>query len=398
MPYIEWVLFKRRSLYFLIVFTLFPIVSIFADNEFQRLHPGPWGHLESRYIYLEPPDEVVNRIKLDPPIAPWLFKDYSSKQFDDLLERAGLTDSQLAEIRNRSEWLEQIHGFICRPNESLLLSLNPNQRSILYTALSRIKENMMKANPYSFPTNKVDEWLRDVKIPQNIKAEIMSLTYQNGGATLFSDAEIILPKLSSDFEKRSLLKALARRPSLIVKLVMGPEDSIKNLEGYWEPEKTNHNLPPILEAIKRSKDPQVNISFLLPPFARERLYTFPAEDGTERKHDCYWSALNFFNQNADDRYTNPKNIEKAIETEFSEIKDRPSFGDMVIFFDSKDVPIHAAVYIADEIVFTKNGPLESQPWTLESVPDLLTTYSHEIGVKMKYFRQNRLLTSDQPRQ
>jgi hypothetical protein len=47
-----------------------------------------------------------------------------------------------------------------------------------------------------------------------------------------------------------------------------------------------------------------DISHLLTPFARYRLYTYPfSENPLENGHDCFWSSMNFFNAEPDDRFT-----------------------------------------------------------------------------------------------
>lgn len=43
--------------------------------------------------------------------------------------------------------------------------------------------------------------------------------------------------------------------------------------------------------------------------------------------------------------------------------------------DGKDQAVHAAVYIADDIVFTKNGNNIRQPWILMRLKNLIAAYS-----------------------
>ena len=56
-------------------------------------------------------------------------------------------------------------------------------------------------------------------------------------------------------------------------------------------------------------------------------------------------------------------------------------------------PIHAAVYLADDIYFTKNGVNLIQPWILTHFDDLLEEYNvrHPIsGLRVYYFRRKGL--------
>lgn len=52
--------------------------------------------------------------------------------------------------------------------------------------------------------------------------------------------------------------------------------------------------------------------------------------------------------------------------------------------------IHSAVYLADKIVYTKNGPTSLHPWMLSTVQDLIDQYSFQIppdkALDVKFFR------------
>ncbi len=51
------------------------------------------------------------------------------------------------------------------------------------------------------------------------------------------------------------------------------------------------------------------------------------------------------------------------------------YGDIIFLLDEHKNAIHSAVYVADDIVFTKNGDNYTQPWTLMRMNDLLATYA-----------------------
>ena len=50
------------------------------------------------------------------------------------------------------------------------------------------------------------------------------------------------------------------------------------------------------------------------------------------------------------------------------------FGDIILFGKSEHEILHAAVFIADDIVFTKNGSLESRPWMLMHLDQMKEYY------------------------
>ena len=63
------------------------------------------------------------------------------------------------------------------------------------------------------------------------------------------------------------------------------------------------------------------------------------------------------------------------------------YGDILLLMNEKQEVKHSAVFIADDIVFTKNGNNYRQPWMLMRIPDLLTTYPATPPMKTVYMRR-----------
>ena len=59
---------------------------------------------------------------------------------------------------------------------------------------------------------------------------------------------------------------------------------------------------------------------------------------------------------------------------------------MVLILNGQGNAIHSAVYIAEDIVFTKNGNNFSQPWMLMRLKDLLARYTTDAPPKMLVYR------------
>ena len=49
--------------------------------------------------------------------------------------------------------------------------------------------------------------------------------------------------------------------------------------------------------------------------------------------------------------------------------------------------IHSCVYIADNIVFTKNGSASSSPWILMDLEDVIAFYSSEKPLDIQRYRR-----------
>ncbi len=62
-------------------------------------------------------------------------------------------------------------------------------------------------------------------------------------------------------------------------------------------------------------------------------------------------------------------------------------GDLVLLLDNQNKVIHSAVYIADDIVFTKNGINFAQPWVMMHEKDMVGHFSGLNPVRVAYFRK-----------
>src|SRR5262249_27866084 len=146
----------------------------------------------------------------------------------------------------------------------------------------------------------------------------------------------------------------------------------------------------LLESLKRLPNGgSLNVAYALPPFARQRLYTFAAPVGKaeSRTMNCHWSTLNFFNDQPDDRMADPTYAVPYVENNFWVIAHPSRYGDRIFLLNSSGEAVHSAVYIADDIVFTKNGQGIAQPWLLMHMKDMLSYYSSLEPVSVIVYRE-----------
>jgi hypothetical protein len=120
----------------------------------------------------------------------------------------------------------------------------------------------------------------------------------------------------------------------------------------------------------------VSASFFMPAFARTRLYTYPDPQSSpvEPRKDCLWTALNFFNDQPDNRYLDSDFAERVLHTQFERRQSDPRFGDLVVLPGPTGDWVHMGVYIADGVVFTKGGVGKVQPWVLMKIPDMMMRF------------------------
>ena len=95
--------------------------------------------------------------------------------------------------------------------------------------------------------------------------------------------------------------ALLRQVTLRARLKVPAPDEVDRIAVYWGARGRSRDVYPLLDAASRGLSTwSISIVLLLPPFPRERLYTYDhATDDAFR--DCIWTALNVFNVEEDDR-------------------------------------------------------------------------------------------------
>jgi hypothetical protein len=193
-------------------------------------------------------------------------------------------------------------------------------------------------------------------------------------------------------EAALLIKALSREMTMLVKLRVSPHDDIARLVEYWGRGGRRKDIAPILESLAHFRSGQlIDIVHLLPWLARKLLYTYPrpGRDDYERERTCYWTALNFFYDEPDDRFLDLRFVQQEIETHWHVVDGPPLLGDLALFYDPADETIHhAAVYVADNILFSKNGPGLVRPWMLVYQDYLQHFYFRSAQLGVRYYRRS----------
>lgn len=353
--------------------------------------PGPWGDLKIVRVTIEPPWEILSPF-LEHPQPVWRFIGYSRSQFSELLAHAGLTDAQRATLESAAVWQPDGAGCAIVPSPELLWSLTPESRAKLYGALSLFRENVYQHEPFRFPIELADEWLSNTGLPEAILAQTRRLFYRRGKTLLFSDPHLILPTLASDRDRIRLLKALTRQSTLLVNLHVDASADIPSLVNYWTagyPGRAKDIRPLLNSATRVPGGLDIDISHLLPRFASKRLYTYPNADldGQSMFFDCHWNSMNFWNDPPDDRFADSAFVIQTLETEYEVVLNDFSFGDILLFMRSATQAIHSAVYVADQIVFTKNGPGPYSPWILMRLDTLVSHYETNMDVEVRGYRR-----------
>ncbi len=101
--------------------------------------------------------------------------------------------------------------------------------------------------------------------------------------------------------------------------------------------------------------------------------------------DCHWTTFNFASDTPDNRFNDPTFAVQYIQKNYYQIAAPSQYGDILLLMNDKQEIKHSAVYLADDLVFTKNGNNYRQPWMLMRIPDLLATYPATPPMKAIYY-------------
>ncbi|MEY2427174.1 MAG: hypothetical protein QOJ40_59 [Verrucomicrobiota bacterium] len=307
----------------------------------------------------------------------WFFESMTETGLAHFLNCCDLLPIEKQNLLDKGCWNVISNGIEVTPSEQLVWSLGHHARQQIYSVLAQSSANYSQCFPFRFSPDGFELNFRESGLQAEQLRQLRHLTYTNGAELCFADlrtAESVLKPA----EFNDLLQALYVTPSYLLRLQVNPDSDVTALVKYWGKGGRERIIAPLISSLaKVPGGASINISYLLPPFARLRLYTYPEawNDMTEAKQDCVFTSLNFFNETMNTNLFDLACREKYFNSEYAAIKDEPSFGDLVTLLDSENQAIHTCVYIADNFVFTKNGVSDAQPWILMKMSDMLGMYS-----------------------
>lgn len=397
--------FSKRALYFFAALVLLPwvvvAVLLFSPRSFtgavshpydeyvRQARPGPWGELEYSRLLIEPPDEFV----IDDPslVAPpvWIFKGHSHDRLAALWQSAGLDEASIAALSAATEPGPD-ETLIVRPPPDLVINLRTASRAAIYAILSGFPENSAQAEPFRFRADNADEWFEHSNVSAETLALVRRLLYRRGNSLLFSDHAVVLPRIASAAERIRLIKTLARKSTLLVKLRVRPKSDLETIADYWGRGPRRKGMRALLESIShRPEGITIDVAHLLPKFARSVLFTYPPPPASpiDAGHDCHWTSLNFFSDEPDERFADTDIVRETLERDYVPVVGRPTLGDILAFARQNGAVIHSCVFVADDIVFTKNGASEAMPWILMNLSDVIAFYPADPPLTIRAYRR-----------
>lgn len=367
----------------------FPVIPRTGPHAQKNL--PPCGKIEALEIPIARPDGSFpdREERLRPP--RWIFEGLSESSLTRYLRSCDLRPREKRLLLDKRSWTVSSNGCVITPSTELIWTMTHETRGRIYSILAKSPTNYPQYFAFRFGGPGFEETFKRSNLPQEQIERIRSLTYTNLGYVCFADLKAAEGALKPA-EFQDLVATLCTVPAYLLRLHINKDSDIAGLIKYWGKGGRERFIAPFLTSLARVPGGgAINVSYLLPPFPRLRLYTYPDawEQPTAAREDCLYTALNFFNEKPDRSYLEQATREKIWSSEYERVKDQPCLGDLISLLDAQDRPFHTCVYIADGFVFTKNGNNLLQPWVLMKITDMLAIYDSIEKTKQIVFLRRR---------
>jgi hypothetical protein len=356
---------------------------------------GPWGTMRVSQLRLVPPDHVLARVKFKPE-GTWVFGAMGWAAVDSLLGRAALTPEQLAALMAPDMRRVSLDGTsrMIQVSDEVRFALSPDSRRIIYDELAAIATNITHALPLLMPS---PETMAHAKLNPRVIDALNRLSFSRGARRCVVDADLVEPLAADAGELSRLKRVLLSYPSLSVQLMRESVADRDRVNRYWT-KPGGQPSTPLLRAFDRSPEIEsIDLIHLLPPLPRKLLHTFPDGAFAPSNANCFWISLNFFNPVPDPRYLpGPVDGDQAateasqtLRRDYLPVRPPFRFGDVLVLLSETErirEMVHMVVYIADNIVLTKNGRTPSSPFVFMTLGDIEKTYPWPTPLDVRGFR------------
>jgi hypothetical protein len=350
--------------------------------------PGPWGDLEVRTVYLEPPESLLAVVAKPSTVTRWTFEQTTANAVREILTKAKVPAPVIERLFSPVRLVASGNSVVLLPDVEDLTALSEDSRSALYLELAKHAANEYQRDPVFILGGDLDDWMQGASLTPAQQALFRRLLWKRGGALVFSDVQALLGLAKTPDEVNAVFRSVTRVRSLIVELKLPLTADRKAFIGYWTSGQEDSSRLAFIKAITERRARQtVDITHFLPPLIRQRAYTFPEMDlGLKgRFPDCHWTSLNFFNAAPKDLYLDTKLAAEHLLKDYAVVDAPYQFGDVLCFLDEGE-GLHTCVHIADDIVLTKNGDSILAPWALMQLKDVDAIYRRSPNTRIQGYR------------
>ena len=363
----------------------------------QRLRPGPWGEVYFTPFTIAAPEELLPLRKLEEGGTRWVFPQAHYSDVSRLLESTGMPTDLQAELMEPGVLMQNSAGMEMLPSAKTLLALPAAPRKKLYQALMQHPEN--RGQIMFVHKDTLGERFGHADSGEHTLMLFKQLCCEHGDYLVFSGFSVMLEQLPTYEEKRDFMRGLTRQRTLTMRLRLKPGADINAMVNYWGRGSKATDVRTIFESIASTPNGgTLGVATVLPPLPSSQMFVYPVPDnplnGPAPVRDCHWTSFNFFEDVPDQQLSNPAYFMQKLRDDYTPAAGDPRYGDIALFSKPSGGVVHSAVYLADDILYTKNGATFTYPWMLEKLTDLLKQYSFQVepGEKLvvSYFRSRNM--------
>ena len=357
----------------------------YIDQGWLKAPEGPWGTLEYRRYYLDFPKQF-SQLKPVTHEVKWYGGHLTSQKFQERV-RMGFTPEEQTFWAKSCKCIDEPAGLSIYPSSDFRWLLSEHSRSLLYNWLAMYPQNYQQRNAFLHSSS--SPWLLNTGLRHELIDAVKALSYHSEATSKFADLDLLEDYFSNNEERAELFSILNRQPYCEIRLKAPSQVSMESFLSYWGSNGQREQIEQLLGGL----DPAVGkgilrLEHVLPIIPASRLNTYPALplNDDKPKENCFWTAFNFFNQIPDERLTEGDFVTETLYNSYQQVSGALQYGDIIMMTDDAGYPMHAAVYLAADFVYTKNGGHETRPWVVMKLNDLETIYS-DHGYRVTCYRK-----------
>lgn len=359
-----------------------------------RYIDGPWGKLHAIPIFLEAPNSMVDVYPLPNSMPRWSFPEAEAARLPLFFNSIGLPVSLINALNQPGAQVKEggwIHLF---PPANAVADLDPEVRARLYSQLGKFPVNEFHHDPVLILTETIDEWYKSSGLRPEIVEAIKKLCYRRGDTWAFSDLSLVLGLSKGEEEAREIFKAFTRTRTYLVKLNVTPDLNVDAVRNYWSIGGKSFRLKaldPLLSSLQESgQTVDLDIAHIIPALPRKLIYNYPPNSFYNKGilPDCHWTSLNFFNYEPHEYLLDSRLATNRVLEDFVPVEPPYSYGDILFFLRSEDGDaFHSCLFLADDLVFTKNGRNQLSPWIISTITDVSRVYLSITPGRIQAYRR-----------
>ena len=115
--------------------------GLFAAEPVWTAKPGPWGELEVRTVYLEPPEALLALVAKPTKVTRWTFEQTTPGGVREIMARANVPAEVIERLISPVRMAASGNSVVILPELSDLQAIGPEARGALYLELAKHAAN-----------------------------------------------------------------------------------------------------------------------------------------------------------------------------------------------------------------------------------------------------------------